>query len=217
MERDLGRDRRRARAARPTPPLARAPRQRQARDRGAAVGRGAPASTSTTTSSAAAAAPTRSRRRSGRCGPGWRRPRRRARVRDNLPLFERPGGDRHQHARHRQPVGRAVRLGAAAAVRRRGAAPLRLRRRRRPHRARLPVDAGRGLRAPRHAGREVRRRAPHLRRRGRARGSATPATRSASAGPTASRWSCSATCIRHPSPGRGPALQCHRGSAARMT
>ena len=38
----------------------------------------APASTSTTTSSAAAATPTRSRRRSGRCGPGSRRPRTRA-------------------------------------------------------------------------------------------------------------------------------------------
>ena len=72
-----------------------------------------------------------------------------------------------------------------------GPAPLRLPRRRRPHRARVPVDAGRGLRAPRHAGREIRRRARAPPTSAAGWRSATPATRSASAGPTASPSSCS--------------------------
>ena len=91
------------------------------------------------------------------------------RVRDNLADLRAAGRHRHQHARLGQPVGRAVRLGAAAAPRRRGAAARRLRRRRRSARARVPVDARRRLRSPRHAGREVRRRAPHLDAAGRAR------------------------------------------------
>ena len=65
-----------------------------------------------------AAIRTRSRRRSGRCGPGLASPAHARRVRDNLRLFERPGGIVDEHARDRRAVGRAVRLGAAAAVRR---------------------------------------------------------------------------------------------------
>ena len=84
------------------------------------------------------------------------------RVRDNLPPLRAARAaivtsTRVTGAQWDAPFGWApLQLFAVA-----GPAPLRLRRRRRPRRARLAVDAGRGLRAPRHAGREVRRRAAH--------------------------------------------------------
>ncbi len=49
-----------------------------------------------------------------------------ARVEKNLPLFERDGGLQTSTYVKRQPVGRAVRVGAAADDRGRGPAPLRV-------------------------------------------------------------------------------------------
>ena len=123
------------------------------------------------------------------------------RVRDNLATFERPGGIvTSTHVSGSQwdaPFGWAP----LQLSRRRGAAARRLPGRRRSARARLPQHARRRFRPARNAGREVRRRAPHLGAR-RARSSmATRATRSASAGRTRSR---SGSCASRATPRRPP-------------
>ena len=124
------------------------------------------------------------------------------------------GRDRHQHDRDRRAVGRAVRVGAAAAVRGQRPAPLRVRRRRRSHRARpgcrcwsrTSSGVARWSRSTTSNG------APPTSRG--AWPSATPATRSASAGPTASRWSCSPAWAR-PDSSRTLALR-RRGGRDRV-
>jgi hypothetical protein len=69
-----------------------------------------------------------------------------------------------EHAGEREPVGRAVRMGAAADDRGRWAAALRLRRRRRSPRREIHLAGGEGIPGARHDRREVRRPPPRIRR-----------------------------------------------------
>ena len=124
---------------------------------------------------AAGGASTRSPPRSIRCGRGSPRRRRRARVRDNLTLFERPGGlltsTRVTGNQWDAPFGWAPAADDPGA----GPAALRLRRRRRPRVAQVPRPRHQGVRGARHHRGEVRRAAPRVRRVGRHHASATAA------------------------------------------
>ena len=114
-----------------------------------------------------------------------------ARVVKNLPLFEAPGGLLTSTADHRQPVGRALRLGSAAAHRRGRPAPRRLSGGRGPRGPEVHRPRGQGVRRARHDRGEVRRRAARNPTCPPASASAIPATRSASAGrtpPSSSSW-----------------------------
>ncbi len=171
-------------------------RRRAARRSTATCGTRRRGSTSTTTSRRSAAGRTSSRRPSTRSGSGAASPEQ-ARARARQPGSLRGAGRHpHQHPRHRAPVGRAVRLGAAADDRGRGAAPLRVRRGRRPRRAQVPRARDEGVRGARRRSSRSTTSGGASRTCRRTSASATARTRSASAGRTARTSSCWRDCAR---------------------